>query len=104
MDQPALNDIDQAFFQLKSLSINTQSFYFELFELMKKKKKIKSKIPFVSIESDPYFNKDLVVVDSSEDQTENDVSDVIFESESTENKEHISGPELNNNQIKIKLK
>ena len=71
---------------------------------MKKKKKIKSKIPFVSIESDPYFNKDLVVLDSSGDQTENNVSDFIFESELTENKEHISGPELNNNHNKIKLK
>jgi hypothetical protein len=71
---------------------------------MKKKKKIKSKIPFVSIESDPYFNKDLVILDSPEDQLENDNSDVIFESNLSENKEHISGPELNNNHIKIKLK
>jgi hypothetical protein len=71
---------------------------------MKKKKKIKSKIPFINIDSDPYFNKDLVVVDSSGDQTENDVSDFIFESELTENKEHISGPELNNNHVKLNSK
>ena len=104
MNYPVLNDIDQALFQLKSLSVNVQSIYFDLFEIMKKKKKIKYKIPFVSIESDPFFNKDLVVMDSSGDQTENDVSDIIFESELIENTEHISGPELNNNQIKIKLK
>jgi hypothetical protein len=104
LDQPTLNDIDQAFFQLKSLSINTQSFYFELFEVMKKKKKTKSNIPFVTIESDPFFNTDLVVLDSSEDQIGKDISDVIFESDDSDNKEHISGPELNNNQNKIKSK
>lgn len=71
---------------------------------MKKKKKIKSKIPFVSIDYDPFFNKDLEVMDMSEDQTKNDVSDLIFESEFSDNIEHIYGQELNNNHVKLNSK
>ena len=71
---------------------------------MKKKKKIKPKIPFVTIESDPFFNTDLVLLDSSKDQIGKDISDVIFESDDSDNKEHISGPQLNNNHKKIKSK